>query len=67
MKTFEYMVRTLGNNEGPPRPGRKAADWSTIQDELNLLGSEGWDLVEIVSSDRGPSVRFAIMKRELGA
>jgi hypothetical protein len=51
-----------GNPAGEPLPGPQA---SFIQDKLNELGADGWELVAIDGSDRPKDeIRIYWLKRE---
>lgn len=50
MKKFEYLTMTL-------------TLWSDIENTLNILGDEGWELVSILQNSSSQSYRF-VLKRE---
>ena len=46
--------------------GLKKHDVDTVEEHLNALGNEGWDLVRIEMKDTGKGISFlGLMKRKL--
>lgn len=61
MKTFEYLV--LDTNSGI----FKGIDYKRLHQELNLLGSQGWEVVSTVAITAGGQTTSLLttLKREL--
>ena len=59
MKQFEYQVQSY--------PMDRKTSLSTMQDELNALGREGWEVVSIIASEFAHVGNTAFLKRVLDA